>query len=75
VDPLLVLCLRDEQDPKLSIFASGERPGEEHGACLGKMVHERCVLLDPGLVVDASDCPSGTGLADNGEQAHARAIR
>ena len=69
------VCVDDQQDADAPVFASGERPAEEDEALVCERVHERCVLVDCRLLVDASVCPAGSCFADDGEVAHARAIR
>src|SRR6266545_4290868 len=65
----------DQQHANTSLFASGERAAEEDEAVVCERVHERRVLVYRGLLVDPPYCPGGSGFADDGEEAHARAMR
>ena len=53
--------------------ASG--PPKRTNALVCERVHERCVLVYCRLLEDPAGCPGGSCFADDGEVAHARAIR
>ena len=64
-----------KQHADAPVFGSGERPGEEDEALVCERVHERCVVVHRRLLEDPAVCPGGSRFADDGEVAHARAIR
>ena len=70
-----VFCIDDQQYADTLLLASGERTSEEDKAVACKRVHEHRMLVRRRLFVDPAVCPGGTGFADDGEEAHARAIR
>ncbi len=75
MDFLFVFCVDDQQHADAAVFGSGERSCEEEEAAVCERVHEGCVLVHRRLLINPSVAPAGSRLADNGEGAHALAIR
>jgi hypothetical protein len=76
VDLGFAFCVHDQERADAAVFASGERPAEENELLLCERVHERCMLAHCWLLGDPLPVgPGGSCFSDDGEEAHARAIR
>jgi hypothetical protein len=74
VDLGVVFSVHDQEDAHTPVFASGEGSPEDDEASACERVHERRVLVHRRLIEDPTRCPAGSGLAHDGEIAHALAI-
>jgi len=75
VDLVRVVCVHDQEHADAPVFGSRERTREEEEAAVCERVHEGCVLVHCGLLMNPSVAPAGSRFADDSEGAHALAIR